>query len=79
MRTIGIHVWFLSNKVSELLLIETKLMVALFDLIIIYILPADGKIAQFLLNHSQDQNDPNVLFQELDNTNISQMVVLVTK
>lgn len=54
-------------------------MVALFDLIIIYILPADGKIAQFLLNHSQDQNDPNVLFQELDNTNISQMVVLVTK
>ena len=42
MRTIGIHVWFLSNKASELLLIETKL-VLLFDLIIIYILPADGK------------------------------------
>lgn len=34
-RTIGVPVWFLSNKASELLWKETKLMIALFDLIII--------------------------------------------
>ena len=81
MLTIDIHVWFLSNKASELLLIKMKLMVALYDVIFVYILPADRKIAQFVLNHSQGQNDSHVLFQELDNTNITRMVVLdlVTK
>ena len=58
---------------------ETRLMFALFDLIIIYILPADEKIAQFLLNHGQGENDQRVLSYEPNKISISQLAVLVTR
>lgn len=54
-------------------------MFALFDLIIIYILPADEKNAQFLLNHGQGENDQRVLSHELNKMSFSRLAVLVTR